>query len=390
MSGENKVTILFHPARVPAFLVAVAAFALLAPTVLAQRYSAAVDPDSPEGQFLDLVNLQSEEGKKLALLEQFTQRFPKSLAVSWAYEQLQATAFQAGQWDRAISFGEKLAQLHPNDTDAIQMNIKAAESKGDATTLKLWNDYMSRVAQRILESPPPKDPEALEEWKKQTALASQYAAQDEYVIYKKALQSADPRQQIKLLDELVRKNPDTTYLPQALVLYLNAYRATGDSKNSLLTAERLLKLDPNSEDALLTVAEGHLQRGASDRVMASSLRLIELMNTKKKPAIVQQEDWEKKKAHYSGTAYWMIGNIFINQNRFSQADSALRAALPLLRGNPQSSAPILFYLGWANYKMDNFIEAVRFYKQCMAIGSQYQEQAIKNLTVIRNEQGIQD
>jgi len=26
----------------------------------------------------------------------------------------------------------------------------------------------------------------------------------------------------------------------------------------------------------------------------------------------------------------------------------------------------------------------------MEIGSQYQEQAIKNLTVIRNEQGIQD
>ena len=40
--------------------------------------------------------------------------------------------------------------------------------------------------------------------------------------------------------------------------------------------------------------------------------------------------------------------------------------------------------------MENFAEAVRFYKQCMAIASQYQEQAIKNVTVIRNEQGIQD
>ena len=86
----------------------------------------------------------------------------------------------------------------------------------------------------------------------------------------------------------------------------------------------------------------------------------------------------------------MIGNTYINQSRFSQADSALRAALPMLRHSDQSAAAILFYLGWANYKMDNFSEAVRFYKQCMAIGSQYQEQAIKNLTVIKNEQGIQD
>src|SRR5713226_9476075 len=201
---------------------------------MAQRYSVTVDPDSAEGQFLDLVNLQSDESKKLSLIEQFTQRFPKHQAVSWAYEQLQLAAFQAGQWDRALTFGEKLAQLHPNDMDTAQLNIRAAESKGDPTTVKLWTDYMLRIAQRVLESPAPKDPDALEEWKKRTAFAAQYAAQDEYAIYTKALQSGDPRAQIKLLDDLLKRNPDTTYLPQALVLYLNAYRATGDGRNALL------------------------------------------------------------------------------------------------------------------------------------------------------------
>ena len=384
------MTISFHQARISASVLAVIALALLPQPAKAQRYSVTVDPDSQEGQFLDLVNLQSDESKRLSLIEQFTQRFPKHQAVSWAYERLQLSAFQAGQWDRALAFGEKLAQVHPNDMETVQLNIKAAESKGDKTTVKLWMDYMGLIAQRILESPPPKDPEELEEWKKRTALAAQYSAQDEYAIYKKAADAGDPRRQIKLLDELLARNPVTTYLPQALVIYLNAYRATGDSRNALLTAERILKMDQTSEDALLTVAEANLQRGAPDRVVGYSLKLIELMNTKKKPAIVRQEDWDKKKAYYTGTAYWMIGNTYINQSRFSQADSALRAALPLLRHSEQSAAPILFYLGWANYKMDNYAEAVRFYKQCMAIGGQYQEQAIKNLTVIRNEQGIQD
>jgi tetratricopeptide (TPR) repeat protein len=368
----------------------VTTLALLTQPVMAQRYSITVDPDSKEGQFLDLVNLQSDESKKLSLLEQFTQRFPQHQAISWAYEQLHLAAFQAGQWDRALTFGERLVQINPNDMDAAQMNITAAESKGDPTTVKLWTDYMMRTAQRVLESPPPKDPEALEEWKRRTAFAAQYAAHDEYAIYTKALHSGDPRVQIKLLDELLKRNPDTAYLPQALVIYLNAYRATGDGRNALLIAERTLKIDPNSEDALMMVAEGSLQHGASDRVLGYSAKLIQVMNTKKKPSIVRQEDWDKKKLHYTGTAYWMIGNIYISQSRFGQADSALRAALPMLRQSSQSSATILFYLGWANYKMENFTEAIRFYKQCMAIGGQYQEQAIKNLTVIRNEQGIQD
>jgi len=356
----------------------------------AQRYIANAAPDSAEGQFIELINLQSDDAQKLALLEQFAQRFPKHQAISWAYEQLQLSAFQVGQWDKVLTFGEKLEQLHPDDVETATLNMKAAESKGDKTTAKLWSDYVQRIAQRVLESPPPKDPEQLEEWKKRIAIASQYAAQDEYAIYKKAIDSGDPRQKIKLLDELLKRNPDTQYLPQALVIYLNAYRALGDNRNAVLYAERILKSDHNNEDALLIAAESYARSGsATDKVVAYSSRLIALMNTKSKPAIVRQEDWDKKKAFYTGSAYWMIGNVHINQNRFAQADSSLRAALPLLRQSEQSAASILFYLGWANYKMENFAEAVRFYKQCMAFRTQFQEQAAKNLNVIRTEQGIQ-
>jgi tetratricopeptide (TPR) repeat protein len=376
--------------RVAAAVLGATAFTYLCQQALAQRYIANADPDSPEGQFIELINLQSDSAKKLALLEQFAQRFPKHQAVSWAYEQLQSYALQAGQWDRALTFGEKLEQLHPDDVDTASLNIKAAESKGDKTTAKLWSDYVQRIAQRVLESPPPKDPELLEEWKRRTAIASQYAVQDEYAIYKSAVDSGDPRQKIKLLDELLKRNPDTQYLPQALVIYLNSYRALGDNKSAVSYAERILKSDRNNEDALLIAAESYARTGsAPDKVVSYSARLIELMNTKSKPAIVQPADWDRKKAFYTGSAYWMIGNVHINQNRFVQADSALRVALPLLRQNEQSAASILFYLGWANYKMENFAEAVRFYKQCMAYRSQFQEQAAKNLNVIRTEQGIQ-
>jgi tetratricopeptide (TPR) repeat protein len=378
-----------QPARLATVVLSATVFTLLCHQALAQRYTASADPDSPEGQFLELISLQTDDAKKLALVEQFVQRFPKHQAVSWAYEQLQTSALQAGQWDRALAFGEKLEQLHPDDMETAKLNMKAAESKGDKTTLKLWSDYVQRIAQRILESPPPKDPEQLEEWKRRTALAAQYAAQDEYAIYKKALDSGDPRQKIRLLDELLKRNPDTQYLQQALVVYLNSYRAIGDTRSALLYAERILKSDQNNEDALLILAESYVRSGSPDKVMAYSTKIIDLMHTKSKPGIVRQEDWDKKKAFYTGSAYWMIGNVHINQNRFSQADSALRAALPLLRQNEQSAASILFYLGWANYKMENFAEAVRFYKQCIGYRGQFQEQAAKNLNVIRTEQGIQ-
>src|SRR5437762_3973058 len=167
--------------------VGVAVFVLLATQAVAQRYEASADPDSPEGQFLELIGLQSDAAKKLALIEQFTQRFPKHPGVAWAYEQLQTAAFEAREWDKTLLFGEKLVNVRPDDIDAAQVNIKAAESKGDKTTAKLWSDYITLVSQRILLSPPPKDPEQLDNWKKRTAIAAQYAAQDEYALDKKAL-----------------------------------------------------------------------------------------------------------------------------------------------------------------------------------------------------------
>src|SRR5205823_247759 len=127
---------------------------------------------------------------------------------------------------------EKLSQVNPDDLEAAQVNLKVAQSKGDPTTVKLWTDYVARVSQRILESPSPKDPDQLEEWKRRTAIASQFAVHDEYAIYKKAADSADPKEQIKLLDELLKRNPDSTYLPQALLMYLNAYRAIHDNNNA--------------------------------------------------------------------------------------------------------------------------------------------------------------
>ena len=378
-------------ARFAALALAAASFTFWCPQqVKAQRYSATADPDSPEGQFIELIGLQTEDDKKLALMEQFVERFPKHQAVGWAYEQLQNSAFQAGQWDKVLAFGEKLAKLNPDDVETARLNIKAAEAKNDKTTAKLWSDYVQRVALRVLDSPPPKDPEQLEEWKRRTAAASQYAVQDEYALFKKALDSGDPRQKVKLLDELLKLNPDTQYLSQALLIYLNSYRALGDNKNAVLYAEKILKSDRTNEDAMLIAAESYVRYGAApDKVLSYCAKIIELMNTKPKPAIVRQEDWDRKKSFYTGSAYWMIGNVHINQNHFAQADSALRAALPMLRHNEQSSASILFYLGWANYKMENFAEAVRFYKQCVAVHSQFQEQAVKNLNVIRSEQGIQ-
>ena len=73
-------------------------------------------------------------------------------------------------------------------------------------------------------------------------------------------------------------------------------------------------------------------------MIAYSTRLIELMNTKTKPQVVRQEDWDKKKITYAGTAHWMIGNTYINQSRWSQADVDAKA-VPRAMQSVQAQQP---------------------------------------------------
>jgi TolA-binding protein len=95
--------------------------------------------------------------------------------------------------------------------------------------------------------------------------------------------------------------------------------------------------------------------------------------------------WSKKKAVLSGRAYWMIGRASMQADRYREADSSFRAALPYLKGDNQMTSDALFYLAWANYEMRNYSDAMRFNTECMRIEGPYRAQAAKNLEVFRAE-----
>jgi len=219
------------------------------------------------------------------------------------------------------------------------------------------------------------------------AVASQFSAQDEYAIYKKALESGDPRQQIKLLDELLKRNSDTAYLPQALVVYLNAYRALGDSGNGMLTAEKILKIDPKKRGcatdgggrlsaARFGYREGarlfgaaHRSHGREKEARHCAARRL----GKEEKFLCRHGALDDREHLHQSKTFWASRLGIARRADDAAAQRSIRRIHPLLSR-------------WSNYKLENYAEAVRFFKQCMAIQSQFQEQAQKNLDVIRSEQ----
>lgn len=365
----------------PALIVAVLGLVSLS---RAERYALVSDPGNPEGQYLNLIGLQSTVAEKIALLDRFTRNHPKDRSIPWVYEQLQMALIEAGDLDRAIATGEKLIEICPDDLEAARRSQRAAELKGNREQTERWANYAIRIAQKIVESPAPEDPGALELWNEAAALAAPVAAQGEYLLYQQAAAAATPRERIRLLDELGRRNPGGAYLPMALGLYMQAYRTLGDHAHALEYAEKLLARDDQNEDAILVAAEAYFER-KSPKAVRYAATLTTLMLTKTRPAAAPEEAWAKKRADYTGAASWIVGATYISNNQFADGERALRQALACLKDSDNRVAPVLFYLGWANYKLGNLDEALRFYRRCSAMKSEFQEQASKNLQAISIE-----
>ena len=191
-----------------------------------------VKPDTPDGNFLDLIGLEIDFDKRVALIEQFTIMFPRSESIGWAYSQLQEADFKDGKLDKALEAGDKLLELDPEDLDAAGLNIQIATAKRDDALIKKYTDLNEKIARRLAKAPASMgDPEDDVARQKRIEAASNLLVQREYALYEQAFSTADQRKKISLLDELIKLNPHTRYLKDALLMEYQAYRQLGDTVN---------------------------------------------------------------------------------------------------------------------------------------------------------------
>src|SRR5947208_1999005 len=106
----------------------------------AQRHKlATINTDTPEGKALQDIGTESDPGKKLALMEDFVQKYPKHDGTPWLLAQMQDLYTKSGNYDKAIASGEALLQLDPMATQTAYANLKAAEAKKDSDAIVKWS-----------------------------------------------------------------------------------------------------------------------------------------------------------------------------------------------------------------------------------------------------------
>lgn len=279
----------------------------------------------------------------------------------------------------------------PDDLEDTFRSLEEAQSKKDAALVKKLAAQTCALARKEISAPAPESDNDKETWTKRVTFARGIELHTEYALYATALQGP-PAITVELLSALEEQNPKSKYLDQAYPRYFLALNQTGASAKIPAVAEKAIAQFPDNEDLLLVLADTAQNRKQSDRALRYASHLIAVLGKRPKPEGISAADWQRKRNASLGRGYWIAGIAQSEQNKYSAADKALRAALPFIEGDEGMMAAVLFHLGLVNYQLGRMtnsrplvLEAAKFSDRAAAMKSPYAQQAWRNAHVMRTE-----
>jgi tetratricopeptide (TPR) repeat protein len=341
-----------------------------------------VDPNTPEGRLLEKIQAESDLSKRMVLLELFPELFPGSSAAESVWSELQARYLQAGKLDKALAAGSNVLVSNPNNLQAACANWRIAADMKDPALTAVWMKQAGYVAERALKTPDPDMSKATRDCGTSAREANEQQA------YRDAVTAKNPSDRLKLLEEFLKNHPQTKRADDIEIAVFLTYREQGDAAKALAAAEKLIAHNDTREDAMLLVAESYFKSGRDpNAVLSLSKKAINRLNKAQTPEGTSDADWARNKTTELTQANYMIGSVYFQSENWEAADQALRAALPNLKDS-RFRAEVLNSLGWANYKLKNVSDAIKFYSDCSNIPGPFQLAASKTLNTITAEYRI--
>jgi len=262
--------------------------------------------------------------------------------------------------------------------------LKRAEAARNAADVHKYGIETSRLARIQIAAQVP--PEARDAFQNERNV---YLTQtDTYTEYSMAVAASYPNTApaiiAQLADAIIAQNPKSDYLNLAVPPYL----ASRSGAEQLAAAEKIVKLQPDNEDALLVLTDGNLQAQQYAAAARYAAELLAVMSDKARPERYSVEAWREKKAQLITHVHFNAGMAACAQQAWQTCDVHFRTIVTEVA----LAGPVNFYLGWANYQLakgansrTQMEEALKFSQQAAAIPGATQAPAQQNVTAIQQE-----
>jgi tetratricopeptide (TPR) repeat protein len=339
--------------RLAVFLIPV--FSFLA---FAQVDRITIAAGTPEDQALTAISNEQDAQKKLAMYEDFVQNFSSNpAAVAYGNWQMSQLYQNAGDLQKAVTFGDKALAASPRNLDILVSQASIAQQlKDNAKTM----DYAVRGGEVCSSIPKQRKPEGVSDQDFATRVEEEKTAAKnsceflEAAAFNVIASEPDAKTRMAEIERFTPAFPNSRFQDSIGSYAMMSLSELKDTPRMIAYGEKTLASDPNNLPALLLLAGTYVD----DPKPGSTAKAITYAQKAADVAKADAPDADRSRKISAGAAYSTLGYANLKQDKTAAAIPQLKSAAGLLKGlDDQQYAIALFRLGFAYAKLNKVSEA---------------------------------
>ena len=346
--------------RVLESLVALFFFLLLAAQLFAQIDRISIPAGTPEDRDLQAISNEQDAAKKLAMYQDFVQKYSANpAAVAYGNWQIAQSYQTAGDLNKALEYGDKALAGAPRNLDILVSQASIAQQAKNNQKLIDYAAKGGEVCSSIAKQPKPEGTSD-DDWKRQVADEKDSAKNScdflESAGFNVIAGESDARSRMADIEKYSAAFPDSRFQDQvsSYAMYTLGPGQLNDQARLIAYGEKTLIANPNSVPALLLMAGAYVddpKPGSVGKAVTYSQKAIA-------SAKADEAGADKSSKLSAGMAHSVLGYAYIKQDKTAAAIPELKAAAGLLKGQDDQQYSIALYrLGFAYAKLSRVTEA---------------------------------
>jgi len=317
---------------------------------------------TPEDHALQEISKESDPQKRLALYQDFVQKFsanPAALAYgNWQISQSYQTA---GDLAKALAYGDQALAASPHNLEILVSQVGIAQQLKDNAKIMDYAERGGQAYQGIDKQP---KPEGMSDQEFATRVASDKdavkGAMDslEAAGYNAIVEEKDAKTRMSYIERFSAAFPNSKFKEPVseYAMYTLGPGQLNDSARLVAYGEKTLAADPNSIPTLLLLSNAYVE----DSKPASVAKAITYSQKVIQLAKANEADADRSRKLSAGVAHSNIGYAYMKQDKTAAAIPELKSAADLLKGQGQDNvayATALYRLGYAYAKLNRVADA---------------------------------
>jgi tetratricopeptide (TPR) repeat protein len=343
-------------------LVLVASFCMF---LIAGRAGAQVDKivipaGTPEDHDLQDISNEQDAAKKLAMYQDFVQKYASNpAAVAYGNWQISQAYQTAGDLTKALDYGDKALVGSPRNLDILVSQASIAQQAKDNPKLIDYAVRGGAVCNSIGKQPKPEgmsDDSFSKQVEEDKSAAKSNCDFLESAGFNVIASEDDAKKRMADIEKYTAAFPGSKFQDQvsSYAMYTLGPGQLNDQARLVAYGEKTLAANPNSLPALLLLAGSYVD----DPKPGSVAKAITYSQKAIAAAKADEPDADKARKVSAGAAHSTLGYAYMKQDKTVAAIPELKSAAALLKGqDDQQYSIVLYRLGFAYAKLNRVNEA---------------------------------